>query len=135
MALLLDTRTRPTGDRIEATNAALADTDVPAIFRYDTSRGEVGHRLDYWDLGPGTPHHPDRGLRAWHYPGAQTTTRRSPGTDRTTFLCRECSPSRRLFRGPGGRPSVTSRRCIHRRHTIAIATLAAPLARTKEQGT
>jgi AraC-like DNA-binding protein len=54
MALLLDTRTLPAVDRIEATNAALADTDVPAIFRYDTSEGEVGHRLDYWDLGPGT---------------------------------------------------------------------------------
>jgi AraC family transcriptional activator of tynA and feaB len=51
---LLDTRTLPTGDRIEATNAALADTDVPAIFRYDTSVGQVGHRLDYWDVGPGT---------------------------------------------------------------------------------
>ena len=54
MALLLDTRTLPAVDRIEATNAALADTDVPAIFRYNTSEGEVGHRLDYWDLGPGT---------------------------------------------------------------------------------
>ena len=31
MALLLDTRTLPAVDRIEATNAALADTDVPAI--------------------------------------------------------------------------------------------------------
>ena len=54
MALLLDTRTLPAADRIEATNATLADTDVPAVFRYDTSRGQVGHRLDYWDLGPGT---------------------------------------------------------------------------------
>jgi AraC-like DNA-binding protein len=54
MALLLDTRTLPAADRIEATNAALADTDVPALFRYDTSEGAVGHRLDYWDLGPGT---------------------------------------------------------------------------------
>lgn len=54
MSLLLDTRTLPAGDRIEATDAALASTDVPAIFRYDTSDGEVGHRLDYWDLGPGT---------------------------------------------------------------------------------
>lgn len=62
MALLLDTRTLPTGDRIEATNAALADTDVPAMFRYDTSRGEVGHRLDYWDLGRISPGSWARGL-------------------------------------------------------------------------
>ncbi len=47
MALLLDTRTLPAGDRIEATNAALADTDVPAIFRYDTVVAEL--------LGPRVP--------------------------------------------------------------------------------
>lgn len=54
MALLLDTRTLPAIDRVGAANAALSSTDVPAIFRYDTSEGEIGHRLDYWDLGPGT---------------------------------------------------------------------------------
>jgi AraC-like DNA-binding protein len=54
MSLLLDTRTLPAGDRIEATDAALASTDVPAVFHYDNSGGAVGHRLDYWDLGPGT---------------------------------------------------------------------------------
>jgi AraC-like DNA-binding protein len=53
LALLVDTRTLPAVDRIEAANAALSSTDVPAIFRYDASEGEVGHRLDYWDLGPG----------------------------------------------------------------------------------
>src|SRR5450631_2932043 len=45
--------------------------------------------------------------------------------------CQECSLLRRLFRGLGGRPSVTSRCCIHLRHTDAVAALAAPLARTE----
>ena len=54
MALLLDTRTLPAGERIAAANAALSSTEVPAVFRYDTSGGPVGHRFDYWDLGPGT---------------------------------------------------------------------------------
>lgn len=54
MALLLDSRTLPASERIAATNAALSSTEIPAILRYDTSRGPVGHRLDYWDLGPGT---------------------------------------------------------------------------------
>lgn len=53
MALLLDTRTLPAGERIAAANAALSSTEVPAVFRYDTSGGPVGHRFDYWDLGPG----------------------------------------------------------------------------------
>lgn len=53
MALLIDTRTLPASHRIEAINGALADTEVPAIYRYDTSGGGVGHRVDYWDLGPG----------------------------------------------------------------------------------
>ena len=53
MTLLLDTRTLPAGERIEAANAALSSTEVPAILRYDTSGGELGHRLDHWDLGDG----------------------------------------------------------------------------------
>jgi len=40
----------PAGERIEAANAALSSTEVPAILRYDTSGGELGHRLDHWDL-------------------------------------------------------------------------------------
>lgn len=53
MVLLLDTRTLPADERIAAANAALSSTEVPAVFRYDTSGGPVGHRFDYWDLGPG----------------------------------------------------------------------------------
>jgi AraC-like DNA-binding protein len=53
MAILLDTRTLPAGERIEAADAAMSDTEVPAVFSYDTSEGPVGHRFDHWDLGPG----------------------------------------------------------------------------------
>jgi len=54
MTLLLDTRTLAASERIEAANAALSSTEIPAIFHYGTSEGPVGHRFDYWDLGQGS---------------------------------------------------------------------------------
>jgi AraC-like DNA-binding protein len=54
MTLLLDTRTLAASERIEAANAALSSTEIPAIFDYGTSEGPVGHRFDYWDLGQGS---------------------------------------------------------------------------------
>jgi hypothetical protein len=54
MTLLLDTRTLAASERIEAANAALSSTEIPAVFHYGTSEGPVGHRFDYWDLGQGS---------------------------------------------------------------------------------
>lgn len=54
MALLLDTRTLPAGERIVAASSVLCGTEASsAVFHYDQSGGAASHRFDYWDLGPG----------------------------------------------------------------------------------
>ena len=53
MALVLDSQTIPERDRVEALNAAFRNSEAPQAVTYNTN-GPIRHRMDLFDLGPGT---------------------------------------------------------------------------------
>jgi AraC family transcriptional activator of tynA and feaB len=53
VALVLDSRTIPEGDRVEALNAAFSKSEAPQTVTYETN-GPIRHRMDLFDLGLGT---------------------------------------------------------------------------------
>ncbi|WP_458686341.1 helix-turn-helix domain-containing protein [Nocardia tengchongensis] len=53
MVVVLDTGLLPMGDRIDAAQDLLADTEIPSINRLGTVAGQLWHRFTVWDLGDG----------------------------------------------------------------------------------
>ena len=53
MTLVLDSQTIPERDRVEAVNTAFSNSEVPQAVTYETN-GPIRHRMDLFDLGPGT---------------------------------------------------------------------------------
>jgi AraC-like DNA-binding protein len=53
VALVLDSQTIPERDRVEVLNAAFSNSEVPQSVTYETN-GPIRHRMDLFNLGPGT---------------------------------------------------------------------------------
>jgi len=53
MRLLLDSRQLNRADRPDAVTALVSSVEVPQLVTVDTSRTDLWHRLEWWDLGPG----------------------------------------------------------------------------------
>jgi AraC family transcriptional activator of tynA and feaB len=53
VALVLDSQTFPARDRVAALNAAFSNSEVPQSVTYETN-GPIRHRMDLFNLGPGT---------------------------------------------------------------------------------
>jgi AraC family transcriptional activator of tynA and feaB len=70
VALVLDSQTIPERDRVEALNAAFSNSEVPQAVTYETN-GPIRHRMDLFDLGPGTHllRNTGTGLRILRSPG------------------------------------------------------------------
>jgi AraC-like DNA-binding protein len=53
MRLLLDSRQLNRADRPDAVAALVTSVEVPQLVTVDTAGGDIWHRLEWWDLGPG----------------------------------------------------------------------------------
>jgi AraC-like DNA-binding protein len=54
MALVVDTAQLGARDRIDAVNAAMSTSEVPHVIEHGMEADLIHHRLELWELGPGT---------------------------------------------------------------------------------